>query len=288
MSGSSAQVCVAESARRQGTLLELRSNREIAQMRLAGQVVHEAHQRAAELVRPGVTTAELDAAIEQVFCRYDAEPLFKGVPGTKLPFPNVSCISVNEQVVHGIPSERILKEGDIVSIDTGCRLRGWCGDAAVTHGVGRIDEASRRLLDVTQEALNVAIHLLRSERWWSTVAIQLQQFVHQAGFSVVEACVGHGIGRQMHESPQVPNFDPRANPDWVDFEIRPGLVLAIEPMVNAGANDVVCLEDGWTLVTKDHSRSAHFEHTVAITPAGPEILTGPETDLATPVGQSGR
>lgn len=254
-------------------MLELRSNREIAQMRNAGRVVHEAHQRVAELIRPGVTTADLDAAVERVFRQYDAEPLFKGVHGAKVPFPCVSCISVNEQVVHGIPGKYVLKPGDIVSIDTGCRVKGWCGDAAVTHGVGIVDPESQRLLDITREALNLAVELLRTERWWSAIAIRLQQFVQAAGFSVVEACVGHGIGRQMHESPQVPNFDPRSNPDWVDFEIRPGLVLAIEPMVNAGGKDVICLDDGWTLVTADRSRSAHFEHTVAMTAAGPEVLT---------------
>ncbi len=254
-------------------MLELRSKREIAQMRVAGQVVDEAHLAAAELVAPGVTTAELDHAIERIFVKHDAQPLFKGVPGEKVPFPNVSCISVNEQIVHGIPGRRVLLDGDIVSVDTGCRVKGWCGDAAWTHRVGTIDEGSEKLMQVTKDALALAIERMSTEKWWSRIAVELQSFVESAGFSVVEACVGHGIGRELHEPPQVPNFDPSANPDWVDFEIRPGLVLAVEPMVNMGIKAVTCLSDGWTLVTKDGARSAHFEHTIAMTADGPEILT---------------
>ncbi len=270
-------------------LLELRSTRELRLMRRAGLVVWAAHQAAAAILEPGVTTAELDAAIEQVFQRFGAEPLFKGVPGPVTAFPAASCISVNEELVHGIPGARRLVEGDIVSIDTGCRLAGWCGDAAITHPVGQVAPDVQRLLDVTRGVLGLAIERIPQRRRWSEVAREMQQFVRSAGFSVVEDFVGHGIGREMHEPPQVPNYDSpalRKN----DFELVPGLVLAIEPMVNMGDRRVRCLPDHWTQVTRDGKPAAHFEHTVAVRESGTWILTGPpETDeehefLAKPPG----
>jgi methionyl aminopeptidase len=243
-------------------------------MRQAGLVVWLAHQKAAALVRPGVTTAELDATVAQVFAHYSAVSLFLGVPGVKYPFPAVSCISVNDELVHGIPGPRALGEGDIVSIDTGCKLNGWCGDAALTHPVGRVAADVGRLVDVTRDTLHLAIRLLATERWWSAVARQMAAFVAQAGFSVVEQFVGHGIGREMHEPPQVPNFDsPRLRQQ--DIELLPGLVLAIEPMVNLGVKRVRRLADHWTHATADGRPSAHFEHTVALTEQGPWVLTGP-------------
>jgi methionyl aminopeptidase len=253
-------------------MIELRSAREINQMRVASQVVRHAHLAAGELVRPGVTTRELDAAIAEIFTQHDAEPLFLGYPG-KVPFPAVSCISINEEIVHGIPGDRALAEGDIVSIDTGCRIGGWCGDAAVTHAVGNIDNKSRQLLAVTQRVLDLAIELLASERQWSAIAAQMQAYVEGEGLAVIEDFVGHGIGREMHEPPQVPNFDSAKLRAAADFEIRPGLVLAIEPMISAGTKATRLLADHWTVVTADNARSAHFEHTVAVTRNGPERLT---------------
>lgn len=252
----------------------LRSPREIALMRKAGLLVWEAHQLAAAMVKPGVSTGEIDAAIEQFFQQKGAEALFKGVPG-HVPFPAVTCMSVNEEVVHGIPGRRKLLEGDIVSIDTGCRLNGWCGDAAVTHAVGRISVELQRLLDVTREVLDLAIELMGKKNLWSEVASEMANYVADNGFSVVEAFVGHGIGREMHEEPQVPNFANKQFRKNSDFRIVPGLVIAIEPMVNIGTKRVRTQADHWTQATVDGKPSAHFEHTVAMTATGPFVLTGP-------------
>jgi len=259
-------------------LEELRSAREIALLRKAGLVVWEAHQLAASMVRPGVTTAEIDAAVEEFFRQRKAQPLFKGVPGP-IPFPAVTCMSINEEVVHGIPSDRVLKEGDILSIDTGCRLNGWCGDAAVTHPVGQIAPEIRRLVDVTREVLDLAIEQMGCCRRWSEVAVQMEAYVKRHGFSVVERFVGHGIGRKMHEAPQVPNFVSKQLRQSGDFELVPGLVIAIEPMVNLGSKHIRTRPDRWTQATVDGRASAHFEHTVALRESGPYVLTGgPEED----------
>ena len=252
----------------------LRSNREIALMRRAGLVVWEALQLAASRIQPGVSTGELDTVIEQFFQHRKAIPLFKGVPG-KVPFPAVCCTSINEEVVHGIPGPRRLAEGDILSLDTGCKLDGWCGDAAATYPAGPIQPELQRLIDVTKAALDLAISLLAKKKFWSQIAADMADFVRSHGFSVVEDFVGHGIGREMHEEPQVPNF---VSPKWLrnnDFPIRPGLVIAIEPMVNMGTKRVRLMPDHWTQVTADGKPSAHFEHTVAITEWGPYVLTGP-------------
>jgi methionyl aminopeptidase len=258
----------------------LRSARELAAMRKAGLLVWEAHQRVAALVRPGVTTAELNEAVETFFALHGAEPLFKNFPHATPgcpPFPAVTCISINHEVVHGIPGPRRLAEGDVVSIDTGCKLQGWCGDAAVTLPVGRIDAKKQRLLDVTRNVLELAIDLMGRKSRWREVAAEMERYVKDHGFSVVEDFVGHGIGRQMHEDPQVPNFVarrlPRGRRGSEDFRLTPGLVIAIEPMVNMGRKEVRCLADHWTQVTKDGLPSAHFEHTVAVTPSGPAVLT---------------
>ncbi len=254
----------------------LRSPREIGLMRKAGLVVWEAHQIAGRLVHPGVTTAEIDQAIEQFFAERDVVPLFKHVPNSsqgKPPFPAVTCISVNEEVVHGIPGPRKLVEGDIVSIDTGCKLDGWCGDAAATYACGKVSPPTRKLLEVTRDVLHLAIEQMGRCRWWSEVATQMERFVKSHGFSVVEAFVGHGIGRDMHEEPQVPNFSGRKIRRTADFRLVPGLVVAIEPMVNMGRKTVRQLPDHWTQVTRDGKPSAHFEHTVAMTSKGPDILT---------------
>ncbi len=257
-------------------MIRLKSPREIGCMLPAGQLVHQAHQLVGELIRPGITTGELDGAVEQLFQAHNAEPLFKGYPGPT-PFPAVTCISVNDEVVHGIPGDRVLVEGDIVSVDTGCRVDGWCGDAAVTHPVGDVSPSAQLLLDKTAEVLQLSIELLMKCDRWSQVAKQMHDFILAAGLSVVTDFVGHGIGREMHEKPQVPNHYSKKFERDEDFELRPGLVLAIEPMVNAGAAEVRCLDDHWTQVTRDGSLSAHFEHTVAITDSGPVALTGPQS-----------
>lgn len=252
-------------------MITLKSRREIELMRAAGQLVARAHQLAAGMIQPGVTTGEIDAAIEALFREHQAEPLFKGVPG-KVPFPCVTCISVNEQVVHGIPGNAPLRAGDIVSLDTGCRLGGWCGDAAWTYAVGEIDSESRRLMDTGEEILATAIDGLREERYWSNIARRMMAVARRERFSLVEQFVGHGIGRKMHEWPQAPNTLQRGLA-VEDFEIVPGLVLAIEPMLNAGTHKIRILKDHWTAVTADGKRSVHFEHTVAVTSDGPVLLT---------------
>ena len=242
-------------------------------MRRAGLVVWEAHQAAARLVQPGVTTMMINDAVTNVFRRHQAVPLFLGYPG-KTPFPAATCISINEEVVHGIPGTRKLLDGDIVSVDTGCSIDGWCGDAAVTHAVGQISHTANKLLNVTLADLNLAIEQIALKQQWSQISRQMQSFVEHQGFSVVETLVGHGIGRKMHEPPQVPNYyESKHAAD--DFDIRPGVVIAIEPMINVGSKHVRTLADHWTIVTSDGSLSAHFEHTVAVTESGVRRLTAP-------------
>ena len=225
---------------------------------------------------PGATTAQIDAAVEDYFRKIKAEPLFLNYPNStagRAPFPAVTCMSVNDEVVHGIPSDKPLVEGDIVSIDTGCRLNGWCGDAALTHPIGSVSPEVQKLLDVTREVLELAIEQLNHRTRWSQVADQMARFVRDHGFSTVECFVGHGVGRKMHEEPQVPNFRSRGLRGSVDFHIEPGLVIAVEPMVNMGTKKVKVRGDEWTQVTADGQPSAHFEHTIAITDRGPVALT---------------
>jgi methionyl aminopeptidase len=261
-------------------VLQLKSEREISLMRQAGLCVWQAHQLVSEMVAPGVTTAQIDAVIDEYFGRCGAEPLFKDYPhqnGGKPAFPAATCTSINEQVVHGIPNQRVLVEGDIVSVDTGCRLNGWCGDAAVTYAVGRIDPDVQRLMDVTRDTLELAFDLMHQKSHWSQVAREMDQFVRDHGFSTVECFVGHGIGRQMHEDPQVPNFMSRSLRGSGDFRLEPGLVIAVEPMVNMGTKRVKMLPDHWTQSTMDGKPSAHFEHTIAMTKSGPVQLTAAPT-----------
>jgi methionyl aminopeptidase len=256
-------------------VIKLKSPREIALMREAGRVVAKALDEVRRRAVPGATTAELDEAVAQIFREHGATPLFRGVPSAikgKPPFPAVVCASVNEQVVHGIPNRRPLREGDILSIDTGCRLNGWCGDAAVTLPIGTISAEAQRLLDVTSETLALAIRSMAECRTWSEVAEVMEQYVKGQGMYVVEKFVGHGIGQAMHEEPQVPNFVSRALRKH-DIRLEPGIVLAVEPMVSLGTKAVDTLDDGWTVVTKDRRPSAHFEHTVAMTVEGPRVLT---------------
>jgi len=222
-----------------------------------------------------MTTAQLDRMALQMAADAGAEPLFKGVrnPRARIPFPGAICSSINEQVVHGIPSEDTkLREGDILSIDFGVRLQGYCGDAAVTIPIGNISEDNRRLMDATKRVLEIAMEKAAPAVRWSQVASQMQRYAESAGFSVVRDFVGHGIGRKMHEEPKVPNFvsdELLAN----DIILTEGMVLAVEPMINAGTSAVRALKNGWTVVTKDGKCSAHFEHTLAIVKGGCEVLT---------------
>lgn len=257
-------------------MVNLKSMREIALMRRAGLAVWEAHQIASRMVRPGATTAAIDRAVAEHFERLGGQPLFKNYPNStrnKPPFPAVCCMSVNEAVVHGIPTEKPLKEGDILSLDTGVRLGGWCGDSAWTYPVGRIAPEVQRLLDATEAVLFLAVELMKSKSYWSAIAREMATFIHDHGYSTVECFVGHGIGRDMHEEPQVPNFPSRSLRGSGDFRIEPGLVIAVEPMVNTGTKRVKMLNDHWTQVTADGKPSAHFEHTVAVTHDGPMLLT---------------
>jgi methionyl aminopeptidase len=255
--------------------ITLRSRREIELMRRAGAVVADVLSKLQETAEPGMTTAQLDRVALQMAADAGAEPLFKGVrnPRARIPFPGAICTSINEQVVHGIPSEDTkLREGDILSIDFGVRLQGYCGDAAVTIPIGNISEDNRRLMDVTKRVLEIAIEKAAPAVRWSQVASQMQRHAESAGFSVVRDFVGHSIGRKMHEEPKVPNFvsdELLAN----DIVLTEGMVLAVEPMINAGTSAVRTLKNGWTVVTKDGKCSAHFEHTIAIVKGGCEVLT---------------
>lgn len=244
-------------------------------MRQAGAVVAGVLSKLQKFAGPGVTTAQLDAVALEMTTEAGAEPLFKGVrsPRAKLAFPGVICASINEQVVHGIPSDSaVLREGDILSIDFGVRLNGYCGDAAVTVPIGDIAQDDRRLIEVTREVLDIAIARARPGVKWSEVAGRMQQHAEAAGFSVVRDFVGHGIGTRMHEDPKVPNYvSEELLAD--DILLTEGMVLAIEPMINAGAGAVRTLGNGWIVVTKDGRHSAHFEHTIAIVKGGCDVLT---------------
>ncbi len=259
----------------------LKSPREIELMRRANAVVHRVLEEMRGLVKPGVTTGALNRRAEELIAQSGGTPLFKGVvnPLARVPFPAALCVSVNEQIVHGIPGDRQLREGDLVSIDCGVRLNGYCGDAAVTLGVGRVSAEADHLLRVTEEALALAVREMRPGRSWSEVARAMQAYVEGQHLSVVRDFVGHGIGRQMHEEPKVPNYwDGQRRSE--DFRLEPGLVLAIEPMVNMGTHETRATSDGWTVVTRDGRPSAHFEHTVAVTATGSDVLSDGRTGPA--------
>ncbi len=244
-------------------------------MRRAGAVVADVLSQLQKIAAPGMTTASLDGIALRMTAVAGAEALFKGVrsPQARMPFPGAICASVNEQVVHGIPSESVvLREGDILSLDFGVRLNGYCGDAAVTVPIGRISEENRRLMETTKEVLEIAIQRSRPGVRWSEVAGPMQRHAESAGFSVVRDFVGHGIGTKMHEDPKVPNFvseELLADDIW----LAEGMVLAVEPMINAGTYAVRTLGNGWTVVTRDGKCSAHFEHTIAVVKGGCEVLT---------------
>ena len=259
---------------------ELKSPREIGLMREAGKVVAEALRLCREMAQPGTKTVDIDRAVDDLYTRRGALPLFKGYPG-RVPFPASTCISLNEQVVHGIPGPRVIREGDLLKIDTACKLNGWCADAAVTLMVGEVSPAKRRLVEVAWQVLDTAMKEMTRRRWWSEVALQMQRVAESAGFSVVTQYVGHGIGRIMHESPQVPNFRSREVKKH-DFRLEEGLVLAVEPMVNMGRADTDTLRDHWTVVTRDGLASAHVEHTLAVTAEGVHVLTADADNTVIP------
>src|SRR5438105_3666548 len=254
---------------------ELKSTREIGLMRETGKIVSEALRLCRSMIQPGVRTLEINQAVERLYAQYGAHPLFKGYPG-RVPFPAVTCISLNEQVVHGIPGSRVIREGDLVKVDTACKLNGWCADAAITVIVGEVRPEWRRLVQVAEEVLQIAITEMARRKWWSEVALCMQQHAEAAGFSVVQQYVGHGIGRIMHENPQVPNYDNRRERRKYDFRLEEGLVLAVEPMVNMGRSDTEVLRDHWTVVTRDGMPSAHVEHTLALTRNGVYVVTADE------------
>lgn len=242
-----------------------KSDSELALMREAGRIVAETHRLLAQAVQPGVTTAQLDRMAEQFILSQGATPSFKGYNG----FPASICTSVNEELVHGIPGQRVLKEGDIISIDIGACYKGYHGDSAWTYPVGQVSDEAMKLLEVTERSLYEGLAQAGPDVRLYTISHAIQKCVEDAGFSIVREYVGHGIGTSLHEEPQIPNYGiPGRGP-----RLKPGMVLAIEPMVNAGTRHVKTLDDGWTVVTVDGKYCAHFEHTIAITADGYEILT---------------
>jgi methionyl aminopeptidase len=252
-----------------------KSSAEIERMRQSGRIVRQVLDYVKTLVAPGVTTMDLERAAEKKIKELGAKPAFKGyytaAAGSKYPY--VLCTSVNDQIVHGMPSAKTkLKKGDIVSIDTGVQLNGYFGDSAITVPVGEINASAKRLLAVTRESLELAIDKARPGNRLFDICGTVEQHVVGNGFSVVREMVGHGIGTKLHEEPQIPNYVDRQHENP---RLKEGMVLAIEPMVNAGAADMRVLPDKWTAVTKDHSLSAHFEHCVAVTAEGPWVLTRP-------------
>lgn len=247
-------------------MITLKSKDEIEKIRRAGQVVAECIVRTAEQVKPGVTTLDLDRIAEEYIVSQGLKPAFKGYLG----FRHTLCLSINEEVVHGIPSKkRVLKEGDILGIDCGAIYEGFYGDSARTVACGTVSPEVQRLMDVTRESLDRGIEQMHAHKRLYDIGAAVQAHAEGQGFSVVKEYVGHGIGRALHEDPQVPNYGTPGT----GIRLKEGMVLAIEPMVNLGGQETYILGDGWTVVTKDGSFSAHFEDTIAITEKGPEILT---------------
>jgi len=246
-------------------MIIIKSPRELEQLKRSNAIVAEVFERLKGMIAPGITTKELDQVAEEYILLKGARPAFKGYRG----FPATLCISINEEVVHGIPSQRRLKEGDIVSLDVGVNSIGYFGDAAITLPVGNVDPKAQKLLEVTERALYIGIEKAKVGNRLFDISYSIQSWVESHGFSVVRDFVGHGIGRDLHEEPQIPNFGaPHQGP-----RLEKGMVFALEPMVNEGTSAVKVLSDGWTVVTIDGKRSAHFEHTIALTEDGAEILS---------------
>ncbi|MEW5804709.1 MAG: type I methionyl aminopeptidase [bacterium] len=249
----------------------LKSSDEIEKMRISGRIVAEVLEILKKMVQPGITTLELDKEAEEEIYRRGGEPTFKGYKRfiSDAPFPGCLCASINEEVVHGIPSNRKVENGDIISIDIGVRAEGFCSDSAITVAVGDISQESERLVRTTEESLYKGIEKAYPGNRLQDISSAVQQYIEERGFSVVRDFVGHGIGRSPHEDPQVPNFGKPGR----GRRLEEGMVLAIEPMVTMGSYEVAVLHNGWTAVTVDGSLSAHFEHTVAITGSGPQIIS---------------
>jgi len=251
--------------------IRLKNKKEIARLRDAGKLVAETFEMLREYVQPGAKLSDLDRIAEEFIVKHKGKVLYKGYGGGygAPPFPGTICASVNEEICHGIPDDRVLKEGDIIGVDIGVRLHGWCGDSCITYPVGEISSESQRLLDVAEKALYVGIRAAKPNHHLHDIGAAIQDFVEAQGMSVVREWGGHGIGRELHEPPSVSHVRmPTRGP-----KLRPGMVLNIEPMVNLGRYEWLQLDDGWTVITRDHSLSAQFEHTVVITPRGPEILS---------------
>lgn len=247
-------------------MISIKSPREIELMKHAGKIVALAHQEVKNHIRPGVTTYELDQIVEKTIRAHDAIPSFKGYGG----FPGSACTSVNEQVVHGIPSKDVvLRNGDIISIDIGAEYEGYHGDSAWTYPVGTVSEETQRLLDVTKQSLFEGLKLARANNRLSDISHAIQTYAESYGYSIVREFVGHGLGKQLHEDPQIPNYGPKGRGTL----LKAGMTLAIEPMVNMGRKEVKVLSDNWTAVTRDKSLSAHFEHSILITEDECVILT---------------
>jgi methionyl aminopeptidase len=252
--------------------IPIKRGRDISKMRDAGRLVAECFAILGENIQPGITLKELDQKVEVFLARNNAKPLYKGYRGSgddHPPFPGVICASINYEICHGLPDERVLKEGDIVGIDIGLRYKGWCGDACVTFPVGEIMPDAQHLLDVGQECLRQGIAAAHSGRYLHEIGAAIHNYADSKGVSVVEHWGGHGIGRQLHEPPSVSHV----RQSELGPRMRPGMVFTIEPMINAGTEEWILLGDGWTVITADGALSVQFEHTIAITNNGPEILT---------------
>ena len=254
--------------------IRLKNAGEIEKMRLAGRVVRGVLDRVGQMAVPGAATRDFESEARRLTQAAGAEALFLNVPSRSGagPYPAYLCVSVNEELVHGIPGQRVIRDGDIVSVDFGVRLNGWCADAAETFLVGHVGPETRRMVEVTRNSLAKAIGMCRPGQRWSRVARVMQDYVEAEGYSVVRKFVGHGIGQTMWEPPQVPNF---VSPELEarDILLREGMVLAVEPMVNMGSLAVEYAPDGWTVLTRDRLPAAHFEHTLAVRPGGCEVLT---------------
>jgi methionyl aminopeptidase len=257
----------------EGSGPKIKSAKELDRMRDAGKVVTEAKMAVKSAVRPGVTTGELDRIAEDVIRSHGAVPSFKGyTAGGPIPFPATICASINEEIVHGIPGDRVLEEGDILSVDFGAIVEGFHGDSAFTIGVGEITEQAQHLIDATREALCRGIAAVRAGARIGDISSAVQQYAEGEGFSVVRQYVGHGIGRALHEDPQIPNYGVAGRGGL----LREGMTICIEPMLNVGGWETMQLEDGWTVVTADGSLSAHYEDTIIVKAGGSEVLTTPE------------
>lgn len=244
----------------------IKSEHEIELMREAGRILAIVHDELAKMIRPGISTLDIDRKGEEIIRSYDCIPSFLNYQG----YPASICVSVNDEVVHGIPNKkRILQEGDIVSLDAGVIYQGYHSDAARTHAVGEVSEEDKRLMDITKQSFYEGIKFAKAGNHLFEISKAIQDFVEANGYSVVRDLVGHGVGKDLHEEPQIPNYKPIGR----GMKLRPGMTLAIEPMVNAGAFEVWVLEDDWTVVTRDSSKSAHYENTVLITEGEPELLS---------------